>query len=120
VDEGKEANMAANGQQATGEFSEFDTHQLLLYAEGLEQHQELGRKGARSAAAAQIRPVFDSPTLQDAARRDDPELSSILSMVLNVATQREGWAARRDQFVGPERDAHRAEAERRAGAPVVP
>lgn len=101
-------------QRKTDEMSAFDVGQLLLFAEKLDLNQQYGRKGARSRAAAQIPLVFDSPTLQEAVLSADDLLPSYLAMCLNMLVRRGDWAERRVGFTGAVRDAHLAEAERRA------
>jgi len=106
--------MASTRARMTDQMTAFDVGQMLLYAEKMDQNQEYGRKGARSRAAEQIPLVFDSPTLQDAVRRADPHLPSLLAMELNMVARRADWAARRAGFVAAVRDGHLVEAERRA------
>lgn len=106
--------MAGTRELKTDGATGFQFGQMLLLHEKVDQNREFGRKGAYQQAAAQIPLVFDSPALQDAVRRGDPLLPSLLAMELNMFTRRGDWEARRQRFVGPVRDAHLAEAERRA------
>ena len=113
--------MGATRRRMTDETSTFDVGQMLLFAEKLEQNQQqYGRKDARSRAAEQIPLVFDSPSLQSAVRSADPQLPSLLAMHMNFLVQRTDWAARRSGFVGAVREAHLAEAERRAALLAAP
>jgi len=106
--------MAAPRELKTDETTAFDVGQMLLFAEKVDQNQQYGHKGARDRAAGQIPLVFDSPILQGAVRSGDPLLASLLAMEMNLLARRGHWAARRAGFVGAVRDAHEAEAERRA------
>ena len=110
--------MAATRELKTDETTAFDVGQMLLFAEKVDQNQQYGHKGARDRAAEQIPLVFDSPALQDAVRRGDPLLPSLLAMEMNLLARRGDWTARRDGFIGAVRDAHLAEAERRAAQPA--
>ena len=101
----------------TDEMSEFDMRQMLLLEEGtLRLRPTLGRIGAREQAAYEMPLVFDSPVLEAAVRSGDPLLPSSLAVVLGGASSRKDWPGRRESFVGPVRDAHITEAQRRVAA----
>ena len=101
----------------TDELSEFDMRQMLLLEEGTLRYRPLiGHAGARQRAADEMPLVFDSPGLETAARGNDPLLPSSLAMVLGWLASRSDWPARRLAFSGAIRDAHIAEARRRASA----
>ena len=113
--------MAAMRELKTDAMTAFDVGQMLLFAEKLDENQQqYGHKDARSRAAEQIPAAFDSPALQAAVRHADPLLPSLVAVEMNLLARRGDWAARRAGFVGAVRDAHLAEAERRAAQQADP
>ncbi len=101
----------------TDEMSEFDMRQMLLLEEPTLRYRPLiGRAGARQRAADEMPLAFDLPALENAVRGSDPLLASSLAVVMGWVASRSDWPGRRLAFAGAARDAHIAEARRRAAA----